>query len=98
MDGPEPRVSFSSGEGVPRRLRKDGACRIEIRVDRMAEIIILEAARTTFGRFGVALRWASPTDLGIASVRVALARSMVPPDAVDYVEFGNFVQSSAVAV
>ena len=64
----------------------------------MAEIVILEGARTAFGRFGGALRGVSATDLGIAAARGALARSKVPPEAVDHVVFGNVVQSSADAV
>jgi acetyl-CoA acetyltransferase family protein len=64
----------------------------------MAEIVILEGARTAFGRFGGALRGVSATDLGIAAARGGLARSKVPPEAVDHVVFGNVVQSSADAV
>ena len=64
----------------------------------MAEIVILEGARTAFGRFGGALRGVSATDLGITAARGALARSTVTPETVDHVVFGNVVQSSSDAV
>ncbi len=64
----------------------------------MTEVMILDGARTPFGRFGGELRGVGATQLGIAAARGALARSKVAPEAVDHVVFGNVVQSSSDAV
>ena len=64
----------------------------------MRDAIILEGARTPFGRFGGTLRRISATQLGVAAATGALARSQIPALAVDHVIFGNVVQSSADAV
>jgi acetyl-CoA acetyltransferase family protein len=64
----------------------------------MRDAIILDGARTPFGRFGGTLRRISATQLGVAAASAALARSQIPPLAVDHVIFGNVVQSSADAV
>ena len=64
----------------------------------MNDVVVLEGARTAFGRFGGALRRVSATSLGVAAATGALARSKVAPESVDHVVFGNVVQSSADAV
>ena len=64
----------------------------------MRDAIILDGARTPFGRFGGALRRLSATQLGVAAATAALARSHIAASAVDHVIFGNVVQSSADAV
>ena len=64
----------------------------------MGDVVIIEGARTAFGRFGGALRDVAATQLGIEVARGALARSSLAPDAVDHVVFGNVIQSSADAV
>jgi len=64
----------------------------------MTEVVILDGARTPFGRFGGGLRGVGATQLGIAAARGALARSKVTPEAIDHVVFGNVVQSSSDAV
>ncbi len=64
----------------------------------MGNVVIIEGARTAFGRFGGALRDVAATQLGIEAARGALARSSLAPDAVDHVVFGNVIQSSADAV
>ena len=64
----------------------------------MGDVVIIEGARTAFGRFGGALRDVAATQLGVAAARGALARSGLAPDAVDHVIFGNVIQSSADAV
>jgi acetyl-CoA acetyltransferase family protein len=64
----------------------------------MSEVVIVEGARTAFGRFGGALREVSATGLGIEAANGALTRSRIAPKAVDHVVFGNVVQSSSDAV
>jgi acetyl-CoA acetyltransferase family protein len=64
----------------------------------MGDVVILQGARTAFGRFGGGLRSTSATDLGIAAAKGALARAKMVPEAVDHVVFGNVIQSSSDAV
>ena len=64
----------------------------------MPAAMILDGARTPFGRFGGSLRRLSATQLGVAAATEALARSQIAPSAIDHVIFGNVVQSSADAV
>jgi acetyl-CoA acetyltransferase family protein len=64
----------------------------------MPDVVVLEGARTAFGRFGGGLRGVTATQLGIAAAKGALDRAKVSPEAVDHVVFGNVVQSSADAV
>ena len=64
----------------------------------MPDAVVLEGARTAFGRFGGGLRAITATQLGVAAAKGALDRANVPPDRVDHVVFGNVVQSSADAV
>jgi acetyl-CoA acetyltransferase family protein len=65
---------------------------------RMPDVVILQGARTAFGRFGGGLRRVSATQLGVAAGKAALERARVPPEAIDHVVFGNVVQSSPDAV
>jgi len=64
----------------------------------MSSVVILDGARTAFGRFGGSLRGVAATQLGVAAAKGALARSRIDPGAVDHVAFGNVVQSSGDAV
>ena len=64
----------------------------------MKEIVVLGGARTAFGTYGGALRDTSATDLGVAAAKGALERSMVAPDQIDHVIFGNVLQTSGDAV
>ncbi len=64
----------------------------------MSSVVILDGARTAFGRFGGSLRGVAATQLGVAAAQGALARSRIDPGAVDHVAFGNVVQSSGDAV
>lgn len=64
----------------------------------MRGVVVLEGARTAFGRFGGALRGVTATQLGVAAAKGALARAEVSPEAIDHVIFGNVVQSSSDAV
>jgi acetyl-CoA C-acetyltransferase len=64
----------------------------------MRDVVVLEGARTVFGRFGGGLRGVSATQLGVAAAKGALDRAKVSPEAVDHVVLGNVVQSSSDAV
>jgi len=64
----------------------------------MSDVVILEGARTAFGRFGGGLRSVTATQLGVAAANGALARSNVASEAIDHVIFGNVIQSSSDAV
>jgi acetyl-CoA acetyltransferase family protein len=64
----------------------------------MPDVMVLEGARTAFGRFGGGLRGLTATQLGVAAAKGALDRATVSPDRVDHVVFGNVVQSSGDAV
>ncbi|HET8999578.1 MAG TPA: acetyl-CoA C-acyltransferase [bacterium] len=64
----------------------------------MSDVVILEGARTAFGRFGGGLRSVTATQLGVAAANGALARSNVSSEAIDHVIFGNVIQSSSDAV
>jgi acetyl-CoA acetyltransferase family protein len=64
----------------------------------MSDVVILEGARTAFGRFGGGLRSVTATQLGVAAAKGALARSTVSSEAIDHIIFGNVVQSSSDAV
>jgi acetyl-CoA C-acetyltransferase len=55
----------------------------------IAEVVILGAARTPFGRFGGAFRDLSPVELGSAAVREAVRRAGVMPDQVEESILGN---------
>jgi len=64
----------------------------------MSDVVILEGARTAFGRFGGGLRSVTATQLGVAAAKGALARSTVSSEAIDHLIFGNVIQSSSDAV
>ena len=64
----------------------------------MSDVVILEGARTAFGRFGGGLRSVTATQLGVAAAKGALARSTVSSEAIDHIIFGNVIQSSSDAV
>lgn len=55
----------------------------------MADVVILGAARTPFGRFGGAFRDLSPVELGSTAVREAIRRAGVIPDQVEGAILGN---------
>lgn len=62
------------------------------------EIVIVDGARTPYGKFGGGLKNFSATDLGVLAARAALERAKVAPDQVDHVLFGNVLQTSADAI
>jgi acetyl-CoA acyltransferase 2 len=63
----------------------------------MEEILILGGARTPFGTFGGALKEVTPTDLGTAAAKAAIANSGLYSDRVDQVIIGNVIHSTANA-
>ncbi len=60
-----------------------------------ADVVILGAARTPIGRYGGSLKDTHPAELGAVAVRAALARSGVPPEAVDEVLIGHGRQAGS---
>ncbi|PIQ26089.1 acetyl-CoA C-acyltransferase [bacterium (Candidatus Blackallbacteria) CG17_big_fil_post_rev_8_21_14_2_50_48_46] len=59
----------------------------------MKEIVILQGARTPFGRFGGGLKDVPAIQLGVTAVKEALLRSQVEAAQVDHIVMGNVVQS-----
>lgn len=57
--------------------------------------VIINGARTPFGRFRGALAPLSATQLGSHAIRAALERSGVPADAIDAVIIGQVIQAGA---
>lgn len=62
------------------------------------EIVIVNGARTAFGKFGGALKDFSATQLGVFAAQEAIKRSGVKPEEIDHVVFGNAEQTSADAI
>jgi acetyl-CoA acyltransferase 2 len=61
-------------------------------------IVILDGARTPFGKFGGALKDHTATDLGVVAARAAIERAGVSAKDVDHVIFGNALQTSSDAI
>jgi acetyl-CoA acyltransferase 2 len=61
-------------------------------------IVILDGARTPFGKFGGALKDHTATDLGVFAARAAIERAGVSAKDVDHVIFGNALQTSSDAI
>jgi acetyl-CoA C-acetyltransferase len=59
----------------------------------MRPVFVLSAARTPIGRFGGAFASLSAADLGEAAARAAVARSGLPPAAIDETIFGHARQA-----
>ncbi len=55
----------------------------------MQQAYIVSAVRTPIGRFGGGLAELSPADIGAHAIKAALAKSNVPPEALDLYIFGN---------
>ncbi|MBX7152322.1 acetyl-CoA C-acetyltransferase [bacterium] len=62
------------------------------------EIVIVNGARTAFGKFGGTLKDFTATDLGVFAAKEAIRRSGVKPDEIDHAVFGNASQTSADAI
>jgi acetyl-CoA C-acetyltransferase len=62
---------------------------------RVADVVIVGAARTPIGRYGGSLRDVHPADLGAAAARAALERAGVSPDAVDEIVIGHGRQAGS---
>ncbi len=65
--------------------------------DIVSEVVLVDGARTAFGRFGGSLKDVTATELAAYAARAALERSGVGPELVDNVCLGNVIQSSADA-
>ncbi|RLJ90869.1 acetyl-CoA C-acetyltransferase [Planococcus citreus] len=59
----------------------------------MAKTVIIDGARTAFGKFGGALSSFTASDLGAAAIKEALKRSEVKPEDVQEVIMGNVLQA-----
>lgn len=59
----------------------------------LTKTVILDGARTAFGKFGGALSSLTASDLGGIAIREALAKSGVNPDQVDEVIMGTVLQA-----
>ena len=59
----------------------------------MKQAVIVSAARTAIGSFGGVFKDISAVELGTVTVREALARANLAPDAVEEVIFGNVLQA-----
>lgn len=59
----------------------------------MAKTVIIDGARTAFGKFGGALSSFTAIDLGAAAIKEALQRSQVNPEDVQEVIMGNVLQA-----
>ena len=64
----------------------------------MADVLVVNGARTAFGRFGGAFRGVSAIQLGVEASAGALRRSQVALEAVDHAVFGSVIQTSPDAV
>lgn len=62
------------------------------------ELVILNGARTPFGKFGGGLKDISAVDLGVIATLEALKRSQLDPERIDHIVFGNVVQSDPTAI
>ncbi len=59
----------------------------------MKEVVIIQGARTPFGRFGGGLKDVSAIQLGVAALKAALERSQIDAAQVEQIIMGNVVQS-----
>jgi acetyl-CoA C-acetyltransferase len=59
------------------------------------EVFIVGAARTPIGRYGGALRYVHPAELGAVAARAALERAGLSPDVVDEVLIGHARQAGS---
>lgn len=61
------------------------------------EVVLIDGARTPFGKFGGSFKDISASDLGAISAKEAIARSGIDADDIDQVVIGNVQQSSTDA-
>lgn len=61
-------------------------------------LVFLGAKRTPFGANGGSLKDISPTQLGLASAKAALAQSGVSPEQIDHLIYGNVIHSAADSI
>lgn len=62
------------------------------------DLVIVNGARTAFGKFGGTTKDMSAIDLGVVAANGAIARSGARPEDIDHVVFGNASQTSADAI
>jgi len=62
----------------------------------MADVYVVSACRTPFGRFGGAFRDLSAVELGAVAVREAIARSGLAPEAVQEAVLGNCMGAASL--
>ncbi len=62
------------------------------------DLVIVNGARTAFGKFGGTTKDMSAIDLGVVAAKGAIARSGARPEDIDHVVFGNASQTSADAI
>jgi acetyl-CoA acyltransferase 2 len=60
----------------------------------LSDVVILEGARTPFGKYGGGLKDLSATDLAVHASQEALRRARVKPEEIDHVVMGNVIQTS----
>lgn len=63
----------------------------------MSEVVLIEGARTAFGRFGGSFKEVTATELAAHACKAALNRAGVDPELVDAVFVGNVMQTSSDA-
>lgn len=61
----------------------------------MREVVIVAAARTPFAKFGSALKSIKAVDLGALAIQEVLERGKVDPEWIDYLYYGQVLQSGA---
>lgn len=61
------------------------------------ELVIIDGARTPFGKFGGGLKDLSSVQLGVLAAEAAIQRAGVNKEEIDHVVFGNVVQAGADA-
>src|SRR5690606_5543761 len=59
----------------------------------MAKTVIIEGARTAFGKFGGGLSSLTASDLGAAAIKEAMNRAGIQPEDVQEVIMGNVLQA-----
>lgn len=64
----------------------------------MDEVVVIDGARTAFGKYCGSLKEVSAISLGASAARAAIERSRIKPDQINHVIFGNVLQTSGDAV
>ncbi|WP_029375632.1 beta-ketothiolase BktB [Oceanicola sp. S124] len=59
----------------------------------MNEVVIASAVRTAIGAFGGSLKEFTPTDLGVATAKAAIAKAGIAADDIDQAFYGNVIHT-----